>query len=141
LVHHFGDRGNDRRRLIELDEVPGMVNQQLHSPRSIPRDVRTPRRACRSVTIAFASRGMPLRNGNAHRNSKEGELTSGARPVQTPGAPLTVQQCDLRDPRYQGTPVFYLYETLLSRAAGHGDDEGPFGPKIRWVFRPRSESL
>jgi hypothetical protein len=42
--------------------------------------------------------------------------TSGAPPVQTPGAPLTVQQCDLQDPRFQDAPKFYLYETLLSRA-------------------------
>ena len=42
--------------------------------------------------------------------------TSGAPPVQTRGAPLTVQQCDLQDPRFQDTPVFYLHETLLSRA-------------------------
>lgn len=42
--------------------------------------------------------------------------TSGAPPVQTPGAPLTVQQCDLQVPRFQDTPVFYLHETLLSRA-------------------------
>jgi hypothetical protein len=42
--------------------------------------------------------------------------TSGAPPVQTPDAPLTVQQCDLEDPRPHDVPLFTLHETLLSRA-------------------------